>query len=300
MPPARRLSDLFDSLPDVVRAGVWITLSGAGFTGMMAIARILAPDLHILMIVFYRSLFGVAFLMPLLLRSGPSLLRTGKTPAYILRGIFAFTGLTCYFYAAALLPLADIAALTFTRPLFTTIVAIVILGEIARSGRWWGIAVGFIGALIVIRPGFQEMNTGLWFVLGAVVLQTLTPVVTRFLAYTEHPDAIAIYQGIYFAPLALISAAFVWQTPDLEQFLWLIGLGAIGALTQRALSRAYVAADATVVVALDFLRLPVAAVIGLVVFAEFPDVWVWTGGAVIIGAAVLLTRGEARGEAKGG
>lgn len=288
-----RWNALYDSLPGAGRATIWILIAGICFTSMMAIARKLAPDLHIFVIVLFRNLFGMMFLSPLLIRHGPGLLRTKKTRAFILRGVCAFTGLSCYFFAATMIPLADIAAVSFTRPVFATIAAILVLGEVARAHRWGSIALGLIGALIVIRPGFQEINPGILFVFAAVVAQVINTVNTKYLAYTEHPDSMAIYQGIYIFPLAVIAAALVWQMPNFEQFGWLLFMGFIGALTQRALNRAYVAADATVVAALDFLRLPVAAVIGLIFFAEFPDAWIWLGGAVIVAGSYVLTSGEA-------
>lgn len=288
-----RVRAIFDSLPGAGRAAFWILVAGTGFTGMMAVARKLAPDLDMFVIVFFRSLLGLMFLSPLLIRHGPGLLRTRKTPAFMLRGVCAYTGLTCYFFAATMIPLADISAITFTRPIFATFAAIAILGEVARSRHWLAIALGLIGAMIVIRPGFQEINPGILFVFGAVVVQVVNAVNTKYLAYTEHPDSMAIYQGIYFLPLATVPAIMMWQTPNAEQFGWLLFIGALGAVTQRALNRAYVATEATVVVALDFLRLPVAALIGLIFFAEFPDIWIWLGGGIIVAATIYLTKREA-------
>ena len=116
----------------------------------------------------------------------------------------------------------------------------------------------------------------------------------KSLSFTDHPDTIAIYQGLSVAPIALVAALFFWSTPTLEQFAWLLAMGALGAATQRTLARSYAAADATVVTVLDFLRLPIAAVVGLVVFGEWPVVWVWVGGAIIVASSFLLTQREAK------
>lgn len=292
VPPLAYLHRLIDSLPGPVRAGFWITIAGASFTCMMAIARHLSSDLPIFVIVFYRALFGLLFLSPYIMRHGFVALRTDKYGLYLARGLAAFTGLSCFFFAASLIPLADVTAISFTRPIFGTIAAVIFLGEVAHGRRWSAIFVGFAGAMIVIRPGFQEINPGVLFVFGSVAAQTVNAVVVKRLATTEPPDAIAIYQGVVFGPMALVAALFVWRLPTLADFAWLVGIGFLGAITQRAMPRAYAAADATVVISLDFLRLPVAALIGFVFFAEVPVVWTWLGAAVIIAATVYIVHRE--------
>ena len=293
------IGDRFAALPGPVRAGFWIACTGVTFTGMMAIARTLAPELHVFVIVFFRSLFGLVFLSPIILRRGIVGLRTTRFPMFVLRGITAWLSLVGYFFAAQYIPLADIAAIGFTRPMFACIAAILFLGEIARARRWSAIAIGVIGGLVVVRPGFAEFNVGTLFAVGAVSMTVYNTIFIKSLSFTEDPDRIAIYQGLCVAPLALVVALFVWATPTWEQFGCLVLMGALGAATQRTLARAYHATDATVVTVLDFLRLPIAALFGLVLFAEWPVIWVWIGGAVIVVSSILLTRREAAEVKKG-
>lgn len=292
MTTSRNIAIWFAALPGPVRAGFWISCTGATFTGMMTIARHLSPELPIFVIILFRATFGLCFLSPIALRRGSTVLRTTKLKIYAARGFTAFASLAGYFFAATYIPLADIAAIGFTRPAFACIAAILILGEVARTRRWAAIAIGFIGALIVVRPGFTDINPGILFAFGAVAMTVMNTIMIKYLSYTEHPDTIAIYQGLAMTPLALIAAIFVWTTPTLEQFGWLLLMGFLGAMTQRTLARSFAAADATVVTVLDFLRLPVAAAIGLVVFGEWPVIWVWVGGAVIVASSILLTRRE--------
>lgn len=290
----QRIETWFTALPGPVRAGFWITCTGATFTGMMAISRLLSTDLHVFIIVLFRALFGLVFLAPIAFRRGLVGMRTTRFRLYSIRGVTAYLSLVGYFYAATYIPLADISAIVFTRPVFACIAAILFLGELARGRRWVAIAVGFVGALIVIRPGFAEMNIGVLFAVGAVTMTVFNTVFIKSLSFTDHPDNIAIYQGLCVAPIALVVALFFWQTPTLEQFAWLVAMGALGAATQRTLARSYHAADTTVVTVLDFLRLPIAAFIGLVVFDEWPVIWVWVGGAVIVASSFLLTQREAK------
>jgi drug/metabolite transporter (DMT)-like permease len=295
MRAARSLSAAFDKLPAPVRAGAWMTIAGASFTGMMAVARILSPAIHVFEISLFRGLFGMVFLTPYILRTGVrTSFRTENQWLMAGRGVVAFGTQMCLFSAATLLPLADIAAINFTRPIFATIAAILILHEASLGRRWWAIAVGFAGAMIVVRPGFADFNIGLAFVFGAVLQQSANAILMRYLAYSDPPDTIALYQSVYVVLWSLVPTLFVWTTPNLTHFAWFTGMGLLGTITQCALARAYVAAEASLVVALDFLRLPVSALIGFVVFGEVPAVWVWVGGGVIVLSTILLTRRESR------
>jgi len=291
-PVSVTLRQCFEGLPGPVRAGLWIGISGSAFTCMLAIARHLSAELPIFVIVLFRVLFGLAFLSPFVFRNGITALRTNKYGLYLVRGTSAFLGLSCYFFAATMIPLADVTAISFTRPIFGTIAAILFLGEIAHGRRWSAIFVGFIGAMIIVRPGFQELNPGVLFMFGSVMAQTVNTIVIKRLSRTEPPDAIAIYQGIVFAPMALIAALFVWRMPTAGDLMWLVVIGFLGSITQRSMPRAFAAADATVVISLDFLRLPIAALIGFVFFSEIPVVWVWIGATVIIGSTVYIMHRE--------
>ena len=294
MSPLRSLSTAIDRLPAPARAGIWITCAGSTFTGMMAIARVLSPEIHVFEISLFRGLFGFLFLAPYVLRTGRAAFHSANQRLMSARGAVAFGTQMCLFTAATLIPLADIAAIQFSRPIFASIAAILVLHEAARGRRWMAIAAGFAGAMIVVRPGFAAINIGVAFVFGAVALQSANAVLMRYLAYSDPPDTIALYQSIYVIVFSLVPTLFVWTTPGWAQIGWFVAIGFLGTLTQRALARAYVAAEASLVVALDFLRLPVAALIGFVVFGDVPEIWVWLGGAVIVLSTIVLTRRESR------
>ena len=294
MPHYRRALAAFANLPGPFRAAFWIVCGGGAFVFMMAIARHLADDMHMLLIVFWRAVFGVAFMMPWLARCGIGVLRTDKIGFHGVRTLSNYAGLLFTFYAATMLPFADITAIGFARPIVGSVLAILILGEAARARRWWATLAGLAGALIIVRPGFIEFNPGIWLVLGTVVLGADNAILARYLVRTDSPDTVAMYMMAFLTPISLAPALFVWRWPDGGEFLWLVLLGAIGMVSQRSITRAYHAAEATVALSFDFLRLPVAAVIGYVLFAERPDVWVWVGGAVICAATIGLGRSESR------
>jgi drug/metabolite transporter (DMT)-like permease len=284
----------FDGLPGPVRAAFWLVCASTSFLLMMALARVLSGDIDMLVIVFWRAVFGIMFMLPWLARNGLGVMRTGKIKGHMLRTVMAYGGMLCMFYAATMMPLADITSIAFARPILASMLAIMILGEPMLARRWGATAAGLIGALIIIRPGFIEFNAGIWVVTGAVVINSGFAVMAKYLLRTDAPDTTAMYMTVFLTPLALVPALFVWQWPTLEQFMWLLLFGALGMASQRSLVRAYHAADATLVLSFDFLKLPLAAFIGFVLFSELPDFWVWVGGSVICASAVYITRRESR------
>jgi len=287
-----RLSSRFAQLSGSARAAWWLTISACCYVIVITIVRGLAADIHVFEIVFFRSLFGALFMVPWIMRRGVNVLRTPRSGLLIARGAGAFVAGSCLFHAATLLPLGELMAITFTRPILASVGAILFLGEIARGRRWTAIFVGFIGALIVVRPGFQVINIGTLFVLAAVAFQVGNTLIIKFATRSVEPDVIAVYHALVITPIALIPTLFVWTTPNVEQLLWLAGAGMLTLMVQRAMTRAFVAADASVVMAFGFIRLPVAALAGFVFFSEVPILWVWLGGAVIIVASLFLVRRE--------
>ncbi|MDA1325691.1 MAG: DMT family transporter [Proteobacteria bacterium] len=286
-------ADRIAALPTSIQAAFWITLSGFTFTVSIMSVRAVTEELHVLEAGFFRSLFGIAFMLPWLIRNGPrAALGTKRLGLYAIRGGLAYFVTLLYFSAASLMPIADLTSITFTRPIFGTIAAIFVLSEIVGLRRWAAIAIGFLGMLIIVRPGFQAVNLGAIYILVAVALQTANTMIVKILTRTEQPDTIATYHAIFMMPLAVIPVIFVWQTPTLELFAWLIAIGGFGVLNQRMMTRAYAVADASLVLALGYLRLPISALMGFLVFGEVPTIWVWIGGAVIAGAAAYIAHRE--------
>lgn len=287
-------SNRIAALPPPIQAAFWITLSGFTFTVSITAVRNVTEELHVMEAVFFRSVFGIVFMLPWLIRNGPrTALGTGRLGLFAIRGCLAYFITLLYFMAAGLMPIADLTSITFTRPIFGTIAAIFVLSEIVGLRRWIAIIIGFLGMLIIVRPGFQTINIGVVYILLAVIIQTANTMIVKILTRTEHPDTIAMYHAAFMLPVAVIPAIFVWQTPSLEMLGWLIVIGWFGILNQRMLARAFAIADASLVLALGYLRLPISALMGFLVFGEVPTIWVWIGGAVIASAAAYIAHREA-------
>jgi drug/metabolite transporter (DMT)-like permease len=199
-----------------------------------------------------------------------------------------------YFSGAALIPVAESQALTFTSPLWGALLAVLLLGERLTVARVVALVAGFAGVLIILRPGIVQVSLGALLVLAGALAAAASNTIVKFTTRTDHPDAIVFYQMLYVTPMILVPALWVWTWPTLHQLLMMSAVGFFATLNQRFLSRAYAAADATAVLPFEFTRLPFAAVIGFLAFRELPDIWAWLGGAVIFGASLYMVQREAR------
>ncbi len=167
----------FEALPAPIRATFWISLAAIGFPLTITCVRQVVPEIPVLEAVMFRSLFGMMFMLPWLARHGVGQLKTRKIGWLALRGGIAFFVTVFYFLAATRIPLADLTAITFTRPILGTIAAVLFLHEVAHARRWSAILVGFVGMLIIIRPGLVEVNLGVYLVLAGVALQTCNTII---------------------------------------------------------------------------------------------------------------------------
>ena len=297
--PRRAALASFHGLPGAVRAVIWFVSAGTLFLLMMALSRLVTDELHVLLVVFWRAAFGIVAMAPWLARRGRAALATRKLPYHALRTALSYVGLLCVFYAVTLLPIADITAITFIRPVVATLLAIAILGEKSHKRRWIAIGVGIAGAAIIVRPGFQDLNPGVFLVFGLVLVGATHAILARYIVRYDSPDTVAMYMVLFLLLFSAGPAIAVWQWPSLDDFPYLIAIGFFGTFSQRCLARAFHAADASVVVSFDYLRLPIAALIGFLFFAEIPDIWVWTGAGVICASSILLARGESAAERRG-
>jgi S-adenosylmethionine uptake transporter len=260
---------------------------------MAGAIRHLADRLHPFEMAFFRNLFSLLFLAPWVLRAGLSGLRTSSVRKYGLRGLASMVAMLCWFYGLAMMPIAEATALSFTAPIFASVGAILFLGERMGVRRWSAIVVGFVGAMIILRPGLTAISLPALVVLGGSAAVAASIIMVKILSRTEPTSLIVAYMGIYLVPMSLVPALFVWTTPTGTDWLWLIGIGIVATFGQLAITSAYAAADATVVLPFDYTRLLFAALIGYLAFSEVPDTWTWVGAAVIAASAVYIARREA-------
>ncbi len=290
----RAAGPAFARLPGAARGAVWMLAACLCFSGMNGIVRHLAQDLPIFAMVFFRSLFGLAAMLPFLLRPGLASLRTRHPRLHCVRALIALVAMGCWFYGLGRMPLAEATALSFTMPLFASVAAVMALGERMRVRRWTAVAVGFAGAMIIIRPGFAAVTAAMLLVLFSALLMAANQTLIKFMSRDEHPNAIVFWLAFLMTPASLGLALLSWQTPAPAQFAWLAGLGLLATSAHQCMARALAATDATAVYPFDFTRLIFAAAIGFAAFGEIPDMWTWVGAAVIAASAIYIAHRESR------
>ena len=268
----------FTRMPPSLQGAIWMTLSAVLFASQAGIVRHLSADFHFIEISFFRALFGIVAMVPWLMRRGIGVLRTPDTGLYVARGFLSTAAMYGWFGGITLIALADATAISFTFPLFIALFGVMFLKEPAHATRWIALAVGFLGTLIVVRPGFEEVNIGVFMVIGAGLCIAGSAMILKVTLRSGTPDVAALYQSIYMLPFALIGVLFVWEWPNAEQWLWAFALGAASATAQRLYSRAFAVGDVGAITPFDFMRLPFAIMIGLFIFSEVPDVWTIVGG----------------------
>jgi drug/metabolite transporter (DMT)-like permease len=277
-------------------AGVlWMLLSCALLSGVAAMGRYAAlAGIDPLQVVFLRLLFAVIALSPVLMWRGPSMLRTDHLRIYAVRIVLGLIGMTTWFMALKLLPVGEVTAIGFLTPLFATMGAALFLGEIVGWRRWTSTLVGFGGAVIMLRPGFAEVGTGTLLALVAALAMAAASLMIKRLSDRDDPDKVVLISVCLQTPIALIPALFVWQSLDPGLWLLFAAMGLVGMLGHITLTRAFACADASLVMSIDFAKLPFAVLFGFALFAELIDAWTWAGAAVIFAASAYNARREHR------
>jgi S-adenosylmethionine uptake transporter len=277
-----------------MRGAVFMLISAFSFATMAGMIRYLGDHLHPFEVAFFRNVVSLALMAPWVLRGGLAGLHTSSIRKYGLRGLASITGMLCWFYGLATMPIAEATALSFTAPIFTSIAAVFFLGEHIGIRRWAAIAIGFAGAMIILRPGVSTFSLSALVVLGGSAAVACSVIMVKILSRTEPSSLIVAYMGIYLVPMSLIPALFVWTTPSMSDWFWLIFIGVVATIGQLGMTHAYAATEATVVLPFDYTRLPSAALIGYLAFGEAPDIWTWLGATVIAGSTIYIARREAR------
>lgn len=278
--------------PDALLGILFMIAAGAVLTCMQATVRYLSADLHPFQIAFFRNIFGFLVLIPWFVRLGLKPFHTDKFHLHGIRALLNVATMLIFFFALSITPLARVASLGFTGPLFVTVFAIVFLGEIVRARRIIGLGVGFLGALVIIQPGVAPIDLGSVLLLSSSALAACVTILIKIMTRTESTITIIAYSALLVSPLSLVPALFFWQSPNLEQWLWLMFIGVAGTLGQMAMTQALKLADVTVVTPFNFLKLIWAAAIGFVVFAEIPDLWTWIGGFIIFAGSAYIAYRE--------
>ncbi len=293
----RRVGTASAALSPALRGILLMCASTVLFSGMHVLVRLVTQELHPFEVAFFRNVFGFAVFMPILVRRGFGFLRTRRLGLHALRSILNVVAMLMFFSALALTPVARVTALAFTAPLFMALLSVLFLGERFRLRRWVALFAGFMGTLVILRPGVIPVDTGSLLVIGSASIWAVTMMVIKILSRTESSFAITAYMNIFLAVFSLIPALMVWEPPRGEAWLWLILIGLLGTLAQLALSQALKETEPTAVMPFDFLKLVWATILGRLVFGELPDLLTYVGAAVIFASGFYIAWRERRADA---
>ena len=253
-----------------------------------ALIRLVSDELNAFMIGALRNTFGLFFFAPLLLRSGAATFRTQRWPIHLLRTFCAVASGILMFWALTVVPLSDAVALNFAAPIFVAIAAVFIFGERMGVRRWSATAIGFVGILIILRPGFQSFGLGLAAVLASAAIWAGMVLCNKSLTRTDTMTQIVVLNLVVAAPVSILIALPVWQMPSGWALACTALQGLLGTLAHFLVARGFQLADASHIMPVDFLRLPFAAIIAYFVFAERPDVATIAGACVIFASTSYM------------
>jgi len=284
------------TLAPIFRVAFWMVGTFVSLMSMAIAGRELSADITIFQLLFWRGVVGLGVILLLFqVTGGWRHLRTRKFPTHGARSVVHLGAQYAWFYAIAFIPLAEVFALEFTTPIWTLILAALILGEKITPVRVSAVILGFAGVLIILRPGLSPVGLPqVAALLSALGFAFSTYVMTRQLMRTDTPLTMLFWMVAIQTPLALLAGLDAWVWPTGWSWGW-IALVGVGSLTAHyCMARALSLADATVVVPMDFFRLPLAVVVGWLAYAEIIEAWVALGAIVIFAGNYLNVRAEAR------
>jgi len=281
----------------ILTAAFWMVGAIASFSTMAVAGREVAVELDTFEIMMYRSLFGVLIVVVLGALAGTlRQINTQNMGLHVMRNLAHFTGQNLWFYAVTVIPLAQVFALEFTSPLWVIVLSPLILGERLTPMRAFAAIMGFIGILIVARPDIAGINAGVITAASSAIFFALTMMFTKRLTRSQSITCILFYLTAMQLVFGLVMAGYDGDiaVPSATALPFVLLIGAAGLLAHFCITNALALAPATVVVPIDFIRLPAIAIIGMLLYDEALDIWVFAGAAIIFAGNYMNIWSETR------
>ncbi len=292
--PLKSTVEKFHQLPDNAKGGLVLMVAAIGFSLMTLLIKVAGQSLHVTQILLTRQAIMAAIVSPTIITNFPGVLRTSRPGLQALRVALAMIAMLLGFSAVIHMPLADVTAIGFAKSFFITIFAIFVLKEEIGVRRWAAVIVGFIGVLIILRPGTEAFTYyGIYALIAAACVGTVL-VLIRLMARTDKPATILAYQALGVGFLMAFPGIWFWQAPTYEEWLLLAAIGLVSYGSQLANIYSYKWGEASVMASLDYVRLVYAILLGFLFFGNLPDMWTWIGATIIILASLYTIRREAQ------
>ena len=267
------------------KAALWMSAWLTCMVAMAVAGRELTADLPVFVVMLLRSLFGLVLITPLVIKNRA--IASPRRRLHLWRNLVHYTAQYAWFFALTLIPLAQVVSIEFTLPIWTAILATVFLGERLSNYRIAAIALGFAGVLIIVRPGVSTVELGQMAALYAAIGFALSLTMTKSLTRSDSALTIIFYMLAVQAAIGLLPALYVWTWPTADKWPWVAVVGFVGTVSHYSLARAMAHADATVVAPMDFLRVPLTALAGYLLYAEQIDLFLTIGAALILTGNML-------------
>ncbi len=284
-------------MPAALRGALWMGSAVLSFATMAIGVRQLLAVMGVFEVLALRSLVALLIVLALVPRHGLAVLATRRPGMHVLRNVLHFGGQYAWVYSIGMLPLATVFAIEFTMPVWTAVLAALLLGERLNANRGVMLVLGIVGVLIILRPGFAFIDPAAFVMLGGAFAFAATMTATKRLSAHDAPMTVLFYMSLIQLPLGLVPALPHWVAPRLVDLPWILMVGVAGYTAHYGLTRAFRLADASLVVPIDFLRLPLIAVVGAVFYGEPIDVAILAGAAVIFSGTYYSLRRESRARA---
>jgi drug/metabolite transporter (DMT)-like permease len=278
-----------------VRAALWMGGSIASFLTMTVAGRAIMPALDVFQVMEMRSVIGWFILLPLVFASGGfAAMRTKRPLQHIGRNVVHYAGQFAWLQALTMIPLAQLISIEFTTPIWGALLAVLFLGERMGARKVAAIVLGLVGVLVIVRPGATAVDPGHLIMLAGAVAFGISVVMVKSLTRTDSVVAIIFWMLIIQSVIGLVPAIAVWRTPAPELWPWILLVSFTGMSSHFCMARALSYAEATVVMPMDFLRLPLSALIGFLLYSEQIDAFTAAGAALILAGNLFNIQRNAR------
>lgn len=299
MPSLAQLRASFNAVPRNVQGMFWIVLSGLIFSSFMALVRYVGTTMDPIQASFLRYGLGLMFLLPFFVRVTTADLRAMQWKLHLLRGLMHGTGVMLWFYAMSRIPLAEVTAIGFTAPVFATVGAALFLGERIRLPRITAVAVGLMGAMLIVRPGFAVVDPGAIAMLIAAPIFACSDLIAKALTRKETGPAVVAYLSIIVTLVTMGPALAVWKWPTAEEWILVVCIAGLATVGHLAMTQGFKVGEISAIAPARYVQLLWSALIGFALFAEVPEIWTWIGSAIIVAAAIFIARREALARDRG-
>ncbi len=286
------MHDWLRRLPPNVQGALWLVSGGFIFTSTSVMIRLLSAQIESVQTAFFRAVISVILLLPMIAVGRVKPWQSKRIASHFWRTAMGTASMVLGFYAVSMLPLADATAIAFSQPLFSVLVAALIAGETVRWRRWSATVIGFMGVLVMVRPGEGSLQLGALVALANAAAVAVSIFLVKRLSASETPLMILTQFAIFSSMLLTVPAILVWRWPDFWGWVLAVGVALSATVGQYFWVQAFKSGEMSAVAPFEYMRLPFAVFVGWLIWGEMPVIWTYLGAAIVIGSALYIAHRE--------